>query len=106
MQAAGALPARYRRLQIGQQTGANGVWDYDFSVHNPTTFAGLENGIANCYTNPLWQVLNFIPELRCAAPKVYGHEAKLNRQSRPAVHSYLGSLCARSASSQSSPDTR
>ena len=65
---AGALPAHYRRLLVGQQTGANGVWDYDFSAHNPTPFAGLENGIANCYTNPLWQVLNFIPELRCSAP--------------------------------------
>ncbi len=65
-EAAGALPARYRRLLIDQQTGVNGVWDYDYSVHNPTPFAGLENGIANCYTNSLWQVLHFIPELRCA----------------------------------------
>ena len=64
-EAAGALPARYCRLLIDQQTGVNGVWDYDYSVHNPTPFAGLENGIANCYTNSLWQVLHFIPELRC-----------------------------------------
>ena len=68
-EAAGELPARYQRLLIGQQTGVNGVWDYDFSVHNPTAFAGLENGIANCYTNPLWQVLNFVPELRCVASR-------------------------------------
>ena len=64
--AAGTLPARYRRLLIDQQTGVNGVWDYDFSVHNATPFAGLENGIANCYTNSLWQVLHFMPDLRRA----------------------------------------
>ena len=58
------LPGHYRPLLIKQETGARGVWDFDFLSHNRTRFAGLENGIANCYTNPLWQVLYFIPALR------------------------------------------
>ncbi|KAK3257797.1 hypothetical protein CYMTET_33129, partial [Cymbomonas tetramitiformis] len=49
-----------------------GVWggsrlkfeEFDFSYYNRTHFAGLENGIRNCYVNSLLQVLYFIPWLR------------------------------------------
>jgi hypothetical protein len=30
--------------------------EFDFALHNPTRFAGLENEIANCYANSLIQV--------------------------------------------------
>ena len=30
--------------------------DFDYALHNPTRFAGLENEIANCYANSLLQV--------------------------------------------------
>ena len=30
--------------------------EFDFSKYNQTRFAGLENGIANCYANALIQV--------------------------------------------------
>lgn len=61
------LPAKYHRMQIKQQTGTK-FEEFDFSFHNRTRFAGLENGIANCYTNALWQVLYFIPAMRCGIP--------------------------------------
>ena len=32
--------------------------DFDFAAHNCTRYAGLENEIANCYVNPLVQVIN------------------------------------------------
>ena len=64
------LPGHFRRLLIKQETGARGVWDFDFMFHNRTRFAGLENGFANCYTNALWHVLYFIPALRSASAAV------------------------------------
>ncbi|KAK9820479.1 hypothetical protein WJX72_010776 [[Myrmecia] bisecta] len=57
------LPSRYRRMRIKQQTGVR-FEDFDFSFHNRTRFAGLENDIANCYANALLQVLYFIPGIR------------------------------------------
>lgn len=68
---AAVLPGHYRPVLIKQETGARGVWDFDFLSHNWTRFAGLENGIANCYTNPLWQVLYFIPSLRCVRSGIF-----------------------------------
>lgn len=57
------LPAPYQYTRIKQQAGTR-FEAFDFSAHNATRFGGLENDLANCYTNALWQVLYFIPQLR------------------------------------------
>lgn len=42
-------------MQIKQQTGVK-FEEFDFSYYNRTPFTGLENDLANCYTNALLQV--------------------------------------------------
>ncbi|CAL8467279.1 g6816 [Coccomyxa elongata] len=59
------LPEGYRYLTL-RQVHSSRFDDFDYALHNPTRFAGLENEIANCYANSLLQVLYFIPELRAA----------------------------------------
>jgi hypothetical protein len=49
------LPGRYKRVQIKQQQGLR-FEEFDFSYYNRTPFTGLENDLANCYTNALLQV--------------------------------------------------
>ena len=57
---AGALlPGRYRAMRIKQQTGVR-YEQFDFGYYNRTRFAGLENDLANCYANPLLQVLMLV----------------------------------------------
>lgn len=57
------LSPAYQYARIKQQAGTR-FEAFDFSAHNATRFGGLENDLANCYTNALWQVLYFIPQLR------------------------------------------
>eukprot|EP00887_Chlorella_sp_A99_P005338 scaffold1.g5338.t1 len=57
------LAGRYKRVQIKQQTGLR-FEEFDFSYYNRTPFTGLENDLANCYTNALLQVLFFTPPVR------------------------------------------
>ena len=57
------LPESYQHARIKQQAGTR-FEAFDFSAHNATRFGGLENDLANCYTNALWQVFYFIPQLR------------------------------------------
>ena len=57
------LPAAYQHNRIKQQAGTR-FEAFDFSAHNKTRYAGLENDMANSYANPLWQILYFIPALR------------------------------------------
>ena len=61
------LPHACQYTRIKQQAGTR-FEAFDFSAHNKTRFGGLENDLANCYTNPLWQVLYFVPAFRCAQP--------------------------------------
>jgi PAB-dependent poly(A)-specific ribonuclease subunit 2 len=49
------LPGRYKRVAIKQQQGVR-FEEFDFSYYNRTPFTGLENDLANCYTNALLQV--------------------------------------------------
>ncbi|GAX75051.1 hypothetical protein CEUSTIGMA_g2495.t1 [Chlamydomonas eustigma] len=57
------LPSHYHKIEIRQQSGAR-FEEFDFTYYNRTKFAGLENGIANCYCNALLQALYFIPQFR------------------------------------------
>ncbi|KAL4432378.1 hypothetical protein ABPG77_001677 [Micractinium sp. CCAP 211/92] len=59
------LPGRYKRVRIKQQQGVR-FEEFDFSYYNRTPFTGLENDLANCYTNALLQVLFFCPPMRDA----------------------------------------
>ena len=38
--------------------------EFDFSFYNRTRLLGLVNDLANCYVNPVLQMLHFVPELR------------------------------------------
>lgn len=57
------LPNQFRRVSIKQQKGSR-FEEFDFGSFNATSFSGLENGLANCYMNPLIQVLYFCRPLR------------------------------------------
>lgn len=57
------LPGRYRHVVVKHQTGAK-FEEFDFTKYNRTSFSGLENNLANCYTNALLQVLFFCPPMR------------------------------------------
>ncbi|KAK3256488.1 hypothetical protein CYMTET_34386, partial [Cymbomonas tetramitiformis] len=59
-----SLPKGYCRVEIKQSQFRLKFEEFDFSYYNRTHFAGLENGIRNCYVNSLLQVLYFIPWLR------------------------------------------
>jgi hypothetical protein len=51
------LPGRYRRVAVrAAARGQLRFEEFDFSYYNRTPFAGLENDLANCYTNALLQV--------------------------------------------------
>ncbi|KAL0035268.1 hypothetical protein WJX79_009470 [Trebouxia sp. C0005] len=62
------LPSRYRlqRVHVQRQAGLRWADEFDFTYYNRTRFAGLENGVANCYVNSLVQVLFFVPAVRKA----------------------------------------
>lgn len=57
------LPKKFRRAFIKHQTGVK-FEEFDFKLFNKTPFSGLENNLANCYTNALVQVLYFTRPLR------------------------------------------
>ena len=52
------LPSRYKlqHVHVRRQAGLRWADEFDFSCYNRTRFAGLENGVANCYVNSLVQV--------------------------------------------------
>ena len=54
---AGSPPPAYDPRVITSPEAQTRYADFDFAAHNPTRFAGLENGIANCYANALVQAL-------------------------------------------------
>lgn len=57
------LPKAFGRVSIKQQKGTR-FEEFDFKAYNASPFSGLENGLANCYMNPLIQVLYFCRPLR------------------------------------------
>jgi len=58
------LPGRYAKMEIRELQSHVRFEEFDFSFYNRTKFAGLENSMANCYCNPLMQVLYSIPAMR------------------------------------------
>lgn len=58
------LPPMYRNIEIPQSFKRIRNEEFDVSFYNQTGFAGLENGMANCYANPLLQVLFFLKGFR------------------------------------------
>ena len=49
-------PTHMQKVQAHRRAGVRFADEWDFKAYNQTRFAGLENGIANCYANPLVQV--------------------------------------------------
>ncbi len=45
-----------QRVYVQRQAGLRWADEFDFTFYNRTRFAGLENGVANCYVNSLVQV--------------------------------------------------
>jgi hypothetical protein len=60
------LPKGYHRVLIQKPSNKKVFEEFDFHQYNATNFAGLENGMRNCYVNSLLQVLYFNPWLRSA----------------------------------------
>jgi len=54
---AGSPPAIYDPRVITSPEAQTRYAGFDFAAHNPTRFAGLENGLANCYANSFVQAL-------------------------------------------------
>ena len=85
------LPGRYKRVQIKQQAGLR-FEEFDFSYYNRTPFVGLENDLANAYTNALIrQVLSAVSRCRPRAS--------------PDVGRGLAALLSMHAESQDTPQT-
>ncbi|KAL4859552.1 PAN2-PAN3 deadenylation complex catalytic subunit pan2 [Chlorella vulgaris] len=85
------LPGRYKRVAIKQQQGVR-FEEFDFSYYNRTPFTGLENDLANCYTNALLQARLLLAAclLFClAAHMLPAHAALL----RPDFHWREGPAC-------------
>lgn len=58
------MPPMYHSIEIPQSFKRIRNEEFDVSFYNQTGFAGLENGLANCYANPLLQVLFFTKKFR------------------------------------------
>lgn len=62
-----AVPEAYRYREAQEQGPPLSSKRWKDQERNLTPFAGLENGLPNCYANPVLQVMNFNPELRVGA---------------------------------------
>jgi PAB-dependent poly(A)-specific ribonuclease subunit 2 len=59
------LPKLYQRVECNRSFKAERKFEsFDFRSFNKTCLPGLTNDLANCYVNPVLQVLHFVPELR------------------------------------------
>ncbi|KAH8833946.1 ubiquitin carboxyl-terminal hydrolase-domain-containing protein [Flagelloscypha sp. PMI_526] len=63
--AATGVPKHYRKVEI--EYSKFGVEDFDFAFYNKTEFSGLETHILHSYTNPVVQVMNYLPPIRILA---------------------------------------
>jgi len=67
---ASPLPGLYHRVEVRLSASRSKFEEFDFSYYNRTRLPGLVNDLANCYVNPVLQMLHFVPELRA---RVQGH---------------------------------
>ena len=58
------LPKLYHRVEVRLSANRARFEEFDFSFYNRTRLLGLVNDLANCYVNPVLQMLHFVPELR------------------------------------------
>ena len=59
------LPKLYQRVECNRSFKAERKFEsFDFRSFNKTCLPGLTNDLANCYVNPVLQMLHFVPELR------------------------------------------
>ena len=65
------LPKLYHRVEVRLSASRARFEEFDFSFYNRTRLPGLVNDLANCYVNPVLQMLHFVPELR--ARVLMGH---------------------------------
>jgi len=65
------LPTLYHRVEVRLSASRARFEEFDFSLYNRTRLPGLVNDLANCYVNPVLQMLHFVPELR--ARLLMGH---------------------------------
>ena len=65
------LPKLYHRVieRVGSHKAR--FEEFDFGHYNRTRLLGFTNDLANCYVNPVLQMLHFVPELR--AKVLMGH---------------------------------
>ena len=58
------LPVLYHRVieRLGSHKAR--FEEFDFAHYNRTRLLGFTNDLANCYVNPVLQMLHFVPELR------------------------------------------
>eukprot|EP00976_Prorocentrum_cordatum_P118258 1196435-Prorocentrum_minimum.AAC.7 len=58
------LPKGYHRVIVKQPANRRVFEEFEFSLYNKTNFAGLENGMRNCYVNSLLQASNLLRSLK------------------------------------------
>ena len=55
------LPKLYHRVEVRLSANRARFEEFDFSFYNRTRLLGLVNDLANCYVNPVLQMLHFVP---------------------------------------------
>ena len=59
------LPKMYQRVECNRSFKVERKFEsFDFRAFNKTCLPGLTNDLANCYVNPVLQMLHYVPELR------------------------------------------
>ena len=92
------LPPIYRNIEIPQSFKRIRNEEFDVSFYNQTGFAGLENGMANCYANPLLQVLFFLRKFRDYAQQekwLLNYENEFSLTSELGYLFHMMSICPR-----------
>ena len=65
------LPKLYHKVEAILDPTRARFEEFDFAAHNRTALLGMGNDLANCYVNPVLQILHFVPGLRASV--LMGH---------------------------------